>query len=330
MNQEGIMVSICCQVYNHERYIQKCLDGFLMQKTNFRFEVLIHDDASTDKSQEIIREYEEKYPDIIKPIYQHENQRSKGKRIALEYQYPRVKGRYIAMCEGDDFWIDEMKLQKQVDCLEKNKDSYISGHQVRFVNEQGNQLQQVWTINERKSGTINSKEFMKLMVSIEGPWFHTSSFLFRSECLKEWIDNTPEFILQCMVGDYPILLYGISKGNVEYINEELGCYRLGSISSVMKNEFADKYVQLKKNEIETYKLFDQYTGHLYENEVVEHNNLIEYKILFSEKNYNSLIKSKYRKYYSKKQYVFFRIMAIAPIFGWIEKIYLKLNELKNV
>jgi len=114
------IVSICCITYNHEKYIRDAIEGFLMQKTNFTFEILIHDDASTDKTAEIVREYEQKYPQLIKPIYQTENQYSKGINPGVEFLFPRARGKYIALCEGDDYWIDPLKLQKQVDFLEAN------------------------------------------------------------------------------------------------------------------------------------------------------------------------------------------------------------------
>jgi glycosyltransferase involved in cell wall biosynthesis len=122
------LVSICCLCYNHESYIRECLDGFMMQKTNFVFEVLIHDDASTDKSADIIREYEAKYLEIIKPIYQSENQFSKGVGVTMVYQFPRAQGKYIALCEGDDYWTDPYKLQKQVDFLEANEGYSLCFH----------------------------------------------------------------------------------------------------------------------------------------------------------------------------------------------------------
>ena len=118
MKNNDILVSVVCDVYNHEPYLRQCLDGFVMQKTNFKFEVLVHDDASTDKSADIIMEYTYKYPDLFKPIIQKENQYSKGVGIWKIYQFPRVKGKYVAFCEGDDCWIDSLKLQKQVDILE--------------------------------------------------------------------------------------------------------------------------------------------------------------------------------------------------------------------
>ena len=120
-----IIVSIKCLVYNHAPYIRQCLDGFVMQKTNFRFEAIVHDDASTDGTQDIIREYAEKYPDIINPIYETENQYSKKDGSLRKIMNNACNGKYIALCEGDDYWIDPLKLQKQVDILEKHSDYTI-------------------------------------------------------------------------------------------------------------------------------------------------------------------------------------------------------------
>ena len=134
------MVSILCTAYNHEKYIKQCLDGFIMQKTNFKFEVIVHDDASTDNTANIIREYENKYPDIIKPIYQKENKFSRKISITSNFTLPKAKGKYIAICEGDDFWKDNTKLQKQVDALENNTECKCCVCTVRDVNEDGTPL----------------------------------------------------------------------------------------------------------------------------------------------------------------------------------------------
>lgn len=109
-------------VYNHAPYLRKCLDGFVMQKTDFRFEAIVHDDASTDGSAAIIKEYAEKYPDLIKPIYETENQYSKKDGSLRKIMDAACRGKYIAICEGDDYWIDPLKLQKQVNFLEENPD----------------------------------------------------------------------------------------------------------------------------------------------------------------------------------------------------------------
>ena len=114
------LVSINCITYNHCKYIRDALEGFLMQITNFPVEILIHDDASTDGTAEIIKEYEKQYPWLIKPVYQTENQYSKHNGTISKIQYGRARGKYLAFCEGDDYWTDHYKLQKQVDFLESN------------------------------------------------------------------------------------------------------------------------------------------------------------------------------------------------------------------
>jgi glycosyltransferase involved in cell wall biosynthesis len=106
---QEIMVSILCLAYNHEKYIRKTLESVISQKTNFRFEVIVHDDASTDGTTEIIREFEQKYPDIFKPIYQTENQYYNSPSLYTSYIIPKAQGKYCAICECDDFWIDENK-----------------------------------------------------------------------------------------------------------------------------------------------------------------------------------------------------------------------------
>lgn len=138
MENSTPLVSICCVTYNHAPYIRECLDGFLMQQTDFAFEILVYDDASTDQNQDIIREYQCKYPDLILPILQKENQYSKGIEVG-RFNFNRAQGRYIALCEGDDYWIDPLKLQKQVDYLEKNPDCGMVCTDVkRYIQKTGN------------------------------------------------------------------------------------------------------------------------------------------------------------------------------------------------
>lgn len=126
-SNDSILLTIRCLVYNHEPYLRQCLDGFVMQKTNFRFRAVVHDDASTDGSAQIIKEYAEKYPEIIFPIYEEENQFSKGdgslRRIINKYT---MVSKYMAYCEGDDYWTDPNKLQMQVDYLESHPDVVYS------------------------------------------------------------------------------------------------------------------------------------------------------------------------------------------------------------
>lgn len=122
MSIEPPVVTIRCFAYNHEPFIRQCLEGFVMQKTNFRFEAIVHDDASMDGTGDIIREYAKRYPDIIIPIIEEENQYSKGDGSISRILSPYMRGKYIAYCEGDDYWIDPLKLQKQVDFMDSHPD----------------------------------------------------------------------------------------------------------------------------------------------------------------------------------------------------------------
>ena len=172
-------VSICCLAYNHAPYIRACLDGFLKQKTDFEYEILIHDDASTDNTQEIIREYELKHPNIIKPIYQKENKFSKGVKIGLEYQYPIAKGKYIALCEGDDYWVDSNKLQKQIDFLEENEDVVYSCHRFNVIDDKTQKIH------------LHENEFLSKLNKVSGLFFNR-----KDAFLRGWFTKTPTAVFR--------------------------------------------------------------------------------------------------------------------------------------
>ncbi|MGV0846421.1 glycosyltransferase family 2 protein [Empedobacter falsenii] len=216
-NSDEIVVSIICDCYNHEKYIAQALDGFLMQNCDFKFEVLIHDDASTDNSAAIIKEYELKYPEIIKPIYQKENQYSKKVNIWKDYQFSRAKGKYIALCEGDDYWIDPLKLQKQVDFLENNEDYVLCFHKVSILKTNGEIVEDFITkvpedYQQRETLAKNSN------------YIHTPSVLFRN-IVKDKID-IPE-LTNSPIGDYFLYLIITQYGKIGYLKETMAVYRYG-------------------------------------------------------------------------------------------------------
>lgn len=153
---DSVFLAIKCITYNHEPYIRQCLDGFVMQKTNFRFVAIVHDDASTDKTADIIREYELKYPDVIKPIYETENQYSRhdGSVSRIVDAAAKATGaKYIAICEGDDYWTDPYKLQKQVDFLETHEEYSMCCHRFSIFEQNNGEIHGDWLAECFADGT---------------------------------------------------------------------------------------------------------------------------------------------------------------------------------
>lgn len=215
---EKPLVSICSITYNHEKFIEECLDGFLMQETNFPFEILIHDDASTDKTADIIREYEAKYPDIIKPIYQTENQFSKGIRtMNPTFNYPRVKGKYIALCEGDDYWTAPDKLQKQVDFLEVNAKYSACTHNTKIIYAEDKEKKDELVVASSDKETYTIEDFSK-----GEAYFHTTSVVYRNI----FNGKIPKKFINEFSGDWLWLLLHSEKGPIKYINEVMSVYRI--------------------------------------------------------------------------------------------------------
>ncbi|MEI6122892.1 MAG: glycosyltransferase [Bacteroidota bacterium] len=209
------IVSICCITYNHQHFIRESLEGLLMQKTNFLFEILIYDDASNDNTAKIIKEYELKYPDKIKPVYQTENQYSKGVRgINSKYNFPRAKGKYIALCEGDDYWTDPLKLQKQIDFLEANPDYILSCHHCHYLKENEVAVQDVSDDYSFSSFTLDD--------IIKGNFITTCSVVFRNP------GKLPSYSSKLPIGDWPLYLHLAKKGKIHFINKFMGVYRIHS------------------------------------------------------------------------------------------------------
>lgn len=213
---EDIIVSIITLTYNHEPYIRECLDGILMQQTSFKFELLIHDDASTDNTANIIREYATKYPNIIKPIYQTENQYSQKVPIGCTYLYPRAQGKYIALCEGDDYWTDPLKLQKQVDFLESHPDYVMCTHHFNTYNQEDGSFGEDWNLNFTDDFTFDLDFFIKRDCWITQPL----TLLFRRCSL-----NLCEYSQYPNAKDVTLIYQILKKGKGIFLNDNMGIYR---------------------------------------------------------------------------------------------------------
>lgn len=267
------LVSISCITFNHGSYIKECLDGFLMQETSFDFEILINDDASTDNTAEIIKSYQDKYPDLIKPIFQKENQYSKGQRgINVKYNFPRAQGKYIAMCEGDDYWTDPKKLQKQVDFLENNPDYSACFTNATKLYEEDGETEFFLKSNKNRTYPIDE------VITKGGGFFPTATLVF-----KNLFSAYPDFIFKAKSGDRALSLLLANKGGFYFLNENTSIYRVhnqGVFSQVLSNRKERNLISL--NNIYLLEEFNRYSNKKYDANIVRAISSLSKKILLKQ------------------------------------------------
>lgn len=313
------MVSICCITYNQEAYIRQTMESFLAQKTNFPFEIVIHDDASTDTTADIIREYENKYPDIIRAMYQNKNQYSQGiTNPSGAFNYPRARGKYIAMCEGDDYWIDIYKLQKQVDYMEKHAECSLCIHSAKIEVVDGSYTDSM-VRPYTSSRILNAKEVIE-----KKSGYPTASMLFRTEYIKE----LPDYYTNCPVGDIPLQLLFASKGTVYYMDECMSVYRVGDKESWTVRSRDGDYIA--KQEIyflemqEMYKKFDIATEGKYHEALESAIQRLRFLIYINTKQYQYIFNGQYKKYYKElnlRTRFFTRMEYYFPfLYQWVRKV----------
>ena len=296
--EQKIKVSINCITYNHETYIEKAIQSFLMQKTNFKYEILIHDDASTDSTQEIIKKYEKEYPNIVKPLLQKENQWSKGvKNINYLFNHTRSNGKYIAICEGDDYWSDPYKLQKQIDYMESNPNCTLCTHAVARIDTQSERIIDIIRPSNSNS-YLDTREF----ILGGGMFIGTNSIIYR----KETLDNPPKWYLDAPVGDYPLQIFLASKGDVYYIDEVMSVYRVnvpGSWSN--RVYFSSKRINHFRKISKMLDEINEYTDYKYnkEIEIRKENNLKDVifygcSILMQNGRVDEMTSGKFKQFYN--------------------------------
>ena len=240
MDKNDCLVSILCTAYNHEQYIRSALESFVSQKTNFAFEVLVNDDASSDGTAAIIREFAEKYPEIIRPFYQVENQFSKG--IGYIYEnifYPKARGKYFAFCEGDDYWTDESKLQRQADFLESHPDYSACVHNTTLHYCNGSRPDEL-LIPSRGDHEVLYENVIRGPIDA----YHTSSLMAR----REVIVQTPDFYRAATAhgfADYAWALLLRLNGGIWFIDRSMSVYRLFSNQAAWTSGVDRQYDKLK-------------------------------------------------------------------------------------
>ncbi len=240
------LVSVCVQTYKHEKYIKQCLDGILMQKTNFEFEILLGEDDSPDKTREICIDYAEKYPNKIK-LFLHNRENviyingNPTGRFNFIYNLTNAKGKYIAICEGDDYWTDPLKLQKQVDFLEANPEYGLVHTDLNVLHQKQNIITRSLYKNIKLSipiGKIYNELLVKNTIS-------TLTVMFRNSFIKDILKNEKE-IFSFGMGDYPLWLKFSLNYKIGFINESTVMYRKLGVSA-SHNLDIDKLYKLRSN-----------------------------------------------------------------------------------
>ncbi len=227
------LLSVRLMVYNHEAYIREAIEGILKQKINFLVEVVIGDDFSTDKSLEIIREYQNTATIHFKILERKEgdtywqNRQKLGRLHNFYNIVENCTGKYIALLDGDDYWTDPLKLQKQVDFLEKNEDFSICFHNMHILNESNSNS--VELTNDKNQASVSNI----FDLATKGNFIFTASAVFRKP-----VEELPNWLDQLSIGDYPLHLYNAQFGNIKYLDEVMGVYRVheGGIWGVFSKE----------------------------------------------------------------------------------------------
>jgi glycosyltransferase involved in cell wall biosynthesis len=260
------LVSILVQTYNHEAYITECLDGILNQQTDFNFEILLGEDASTDKTRELCIDYAEKYPEKIRVFLHHPNNKIKVMNITTGnfnafYNFYNARGQYIAFCEGDDYWADPLKLQKQVDFLRENLDFVLSYH--RFIEKfEASTDKKKQILLEQPTKNLNQTELSALI-------YHP---LLSTACFRNRISELPEEMIQVINVDSFLLSLLGNSGKGKFQPEiEASVYRRHSGGIWTKKQ---KEVKLL-TKILTYQKIIEYNIQLENIELVRH---FRYKI----------------------------------------------------
>lgn len=225
-------VSVCVPTFNHEKFIAQTIEGALMQKTDFEFEIIIGDDGSTDNSPKIIAEYAQKHPNLIRAFLHKENlgpkePREFAGRNNVLMLLKACQGDYVALCEGDDYFTDPLKLQKQADFMDANPDFAICHHQMKVIYEDNSPSHFFNPADQKIDSTIED--------ILEDRWFIATASTFYRNIFRE--NDFVEWHSRAAAGDWALVIQLAATGKIHYIPEPMGVYRKhrGGLSNVHAN-----------------------------------------------------------------------------------------------
>ena len=258
-NTEKIAVSVLVLTYNHKDYIRECLDSIISQETDFCFEILIHDDASDDGTADIVREYADRYPDMVVPILQKDNKYSAGVFVIDEILLPIARGRYIAYLEGDDLWCDTQKLQKQYDYMESHHECSMCGHNTIVRDMRGTMEDQLFFGWDNIHTMTDEEVFLEWDV-------HSSSYFVRRE-----FASTPLIEQSTWFFDYAQLTTRFAKGTIDLLPDVMSIYRFARDESITANHenSVDTGHMVEDDRIEYLKKYSETYSHKYDGVILQ-------------------------------------------------------------
>jgi glycosyltransferase involved in cell wall biosynthesis len=250
------VVSVWMITYNHEIYIRQALDSILMQKVDFDYEVVIGEDNSTDRTREIVLEYQRRHPDKIRLRLARENLRSQGLKPGIGVR-AACRGKYIAMLEGDDYWTDPKKLQKQVDFLEAHPEYVMCSHAANILNALSGKI----VASTKLEGGPRSVGIKEIIMG-GGALFHTASLVFRRDAILPM----PDFMIHAPFADYPLMLLAVHKGEAYYLPDYMSVYRMavpGSATVARDHLTYEAYIDRSIRAALMLSAYDKYTNYSY-------------------------------------------------------------------
>ena len=316
--EQRCKVSVVCTAYNHEPYIRETLESFVSQETDFPFEVLVNDDASTDGTAAVIREYAERYPEIIRPFYQEKNLFSQGINIYDAVLYPAVRGEYIAACEGDDFWTDRNKLQRQADFLDSHPDYSACVHNT-LARENGSP-QEPQPLYPREGD--RDLPFAQVLQGMSRA-YHTSSLMAR----REFLLDPPDFrAVACSYGfsDYAVALWLALKGRIRFLDSCMSFYRIGSNPSAWSSGVSSQYPKLIRfvtGEIEMLRALEKYVEGEQKALTERERQKREFELLYLQGKTEELLRPPYDALFREKPFSFRLLTRLKNAFPALHRLY---------
>lgn len=317
------VISVCLVTYNQVKYIEKCLESIVSQQLSVPWEILVHDDMSTDGTADILKKYAEKYPSLIRIMPETRNRFSEGmKAIIVELMLKECRGRYVSFIEGDDCFCDSEKLEKQYRILLNNPGIGMCVSKTQIMTEKGELLEEFMPARQIDGGRIPGEEIIRDICIKDTHYFHLSTMFIDREYIKDYLEKPPVFLTTSYIDDRSIMMFYASKSDIYYIDEIMSLYRSmasGSWSEGVSTSPAKHY----RNDVDLRNVirdFDRFSDYRFKDYIYEYETRLNYYIALFEHDGREIYKDRYKKYtetFGPKQKLHYGLCRVFPFVGKI-------------